>query len=238
MEKLRLRAFLTGNKLHIVDQQHVNGSIALAKIDNAIVPHRIDHLVHEALGRDVRQLQVAVVPQNILTDRVHQMRFAEPHAAIDKQRVVRSRGRLGNRTAGGMGELVRRAHDESVEGVARIEPGGARSRDIDGAGLERCRFLRSELHCRIIRRRVREKMHGQIRTLQLAHRFADHARVVFCQPVFEQAVRDADCHRRPIVRHERRRPEPGVKAVPVDLGFDARKDFFPEVHWLPKNRVR
>ena len=36
-------------------------AIALAEIEDAIVAHRVDHLVHESLGRDVGELQIAIV---------------------------------------------------------------------------------------------------------------------------------------------------------------------------------
>ncbi len=59
VEELGLRAFLAGEELDIVDEQHVDVAIALAEVEHALVAHRVDHLVHEALGRDVGQLQVA-----------------------------------------------------------------------------------------------------------------------------------------------------------------------------------
>ena len=56
-----------------------------------------------------------------MPDRVHQMRLAETHAAVDEQRVVGARRRFGDRAAGRVRELVRRADDERVEGVAGAE---------------------------------------------------------------------------------------------------------------------
>ena len=47
----------------------------------------------------------------------------EPHAAVDEQRVVRTRRRLGDRAARGVRELIRGADDERVEGVAGVQPG-------------------------------------------------------------------------------------------------------------------
>ena len=82
-------------------------AIALAEIDHAVVADRVDHLVHEPLGRDVGQLQVAIVLQHVVPDRVHQVRLAETHAAVDEQRVVRARRRLGDRAARGVRELIR-----------------------------------------------------------------------------------------------------------------------------------
>src|SRR6188508_41923 len=50
------------------------------------------------------------------------MRLAETDAAVDEQRVVRTRRRFGDGAAGGMRELVGGSDDEGVEGVAGPEP--------------------------------------------------------------------------------------------------------------------
>ena len=57
VEELGLRAFLAGDELDVVHQQHVDAAIALAEVEDAVVADRVDHLVHEPLGRDVGQLQ-------------------------------------------------------------------------------------------------------------------------------------------------------------------------------------
>ena len=141
VEELGLRAFLAGEKLDVVDQQHVDAAIALAEIEDPIVADGVDHLVHEPLGRDVGQLQVAIVPQHVVPDRVHQVGLAQTHPAVDEQRVVRARRRFRDRAAGRVRELVRRADDEGVEGVAGVQPGRARSSSTGGGGV-RARPLR------------------------------------------------------------------------------------------------
>ena len=55
---------------------------------------------------------------------MHQVGLAEPDAAIKEQRVERAEpdgrdGGLGDAPGGGMGELVRLADDEMIEGEAR-----------------------------------------------------------------------------------------------------------------------
>ena len=49
------------------------------------------------------------------------MGLAQPGVAVDEQRVVRPGRRLGHRQRGGVGEPVRRAGDEGLEGVAGVE---------------------------------------------------------------------------------------------------------------------
>ena len=72
---------------------------------------------------------------HVLRDRLQEMRLAEPGAAVDEERVVRLRRRFGDRERRCVREAVRRADDEGVEGVLRVEaaalragPGSARSR--------------------------------------------------------------------------------------------------------------
>ena len=71
--------------------------------------------------------------QHVVPDRVHQMRLAETHAAVDEERVVRARRGLGNGAAGRMRELIRRSDDERVERVAGVQaadgPAGALEAD-------------------------------------------------------------------------------------------------------------
>jgi hypothetical protein len=97
VEKLCLRAFFSRHELNVVHEQHVHAAIPLTKIEDAIVAKRIDHLVHEPLGRDVGELQRRIVLQHVLPDCVHEMRLAETHPAINEQRVVGTGRRLRRR---------------------------------------------------------------------------------------------------------------------------------------------
>ena len=63
VEELGLRAFLASEELDVIDEQHVDGAVALAEVEHAVVADGVDHLVHEPLGRDVGQLVVLVVVQ-------------------------------------------------------------------------------------------------------------------------------------------------------------------------------
>jgi hypothetical protein len=49
MKKFVLSTLFSSQKLHIVHQQDIDAAIPLAEIDQAVVPHRIDHLVHKPL---------------------------------------------------------------------------------------------------------------------------------------------------------------------------------------------
>ena len=95
--------------------------------------------------------------QHVVTDRVHQVRLAETHAAVDEQRVVRTRRRFGDGAARGVRELVRRADDEGVEGVAGIEAGrpGLRRRRRGRFRAPRLRPALSGIGATVGRRRRR-----------------------------------------------------------------------------------
>ena len=63
------------------------------------------------------------------------MGLAEPHAAVQEQRVVRMAGTLRDREARGVGEAVRGADDEVREGVASVDVAGA-ALAADARGLD------------------------------------------------------------------------------------------------------
>ena len=65
-----------------------------------------------------------------MRDRVHEMRLAEPDAAVEEERVVGAGRRFGDGAGRGVRELVRGADDEGVEGEARVQ----RSSGVAGAG--------------------------------------------------------------------------------------------------------
>ena len=134
-----------------------------------------------------------------MPDGVHQVRLAEPHTAVDEQRVVGPRRRLGDRATRGVRKLIRRSDDERVEGVARIEAGwpgaaAARRRRIEGdaasCGLSGDRGLIGLAVRHEIDRQVRPRCTSAIAS-------ADDAGVVLGEPVLEERVRHADGDRRP-----------------------------------------
>ena len=108
-------------ELDVVDQEHVVGAVALLEPLDPLVAQRVDEVVHERLGGDVADREVERVPADVVRDRVQQMRLAEPRVAVDEERVVGLRRRLGDRERSGVREAVRRADHERVEGVLRVD---------------------------------------------------------------------------------------------------------------------
>ncbi len=218
VEELLLRPILAGDELDVVDQEHVDQAVLLAKGLEAIEADRVDHLVDEAVGRDVEDVQPLLARQDVVADRVHEVGLAEPDAAVDEERVVGLRGDLGDGAGGGMRELVRGADDEALEGVLGVEVGGV--------PVGRRGRLRAQ-GCLILRPLLED--HMSLTPPDLGQGLLEHAQVVLAQPLSKLRVRYGDAQRVAVLREKARGPKPRGEAVSVDLAFDTRQDFIPQV---------
>ena len=106
MEELFLGALLAGEELDVVDEEQVDGAIALPELRGLVVPDGRDQVVGELLAREVLDPEVGVALGEAVADSLEQMRLAEAHASVDEQGVVRLGRRVGDRQAGRLGELV------------------------------------------------------------------------------------------------------------------------------------
>src|SRR6266545_4582310 len=122
VEELLLDPLLVLEELDVVDQEQVVGAVALLEALDPLVPQRVDEVVHEGLARHVAHRELALVLADVLRDRLQEVGLAEPGAAVDEERVVRLRRRLGDGQRGRVCEAVRRADHERVERVLRVEP--------------------------------------------------------------------------------------------------------------------
>jgi len=82
VEELFLRAFLAGDELDIIHQEHIHRAEPVAKTDHAIEAQRIDQFVCEFLGADVREASRRIALLDQMPDRLHQVRLSHSHAAI------------------------------------------------------------------------------------------------------------------------------------------------------------
>ena len=123
VEELLLDPLLALDELDVVDEQHVVVAVAaLEPLDPcSALTHGVDELVHERLARHVARREAFRVLTDVVADRLQEVRLAEAGAAVDEERVVRLRRRLGDRERGRMCEAVRRADHEEVERVLRVE---------------------------------------------------------------------------------------------------------------------
>ena len=120
VEELFLRAALAAEELDVVDQQQVERAVIALEIVERLVLVGAHDVGHVRLGMDVADLRGRILLQDLVADRLDQVRLAEAHAAVDEQRVVRRR-MLGDLHAGGARELVGLAGDEGAERERRIE---------------------------------------------------------------------------------------------------------------------
>ena len=76
-----------------------------------------------SLHRDAEDLAVRVLLEDVVADGVHEVRFPQPRAAVDKKGVVDLPGIVRHRQAGGVGRPVVVADDEGIEGVGGVKMG-------------------------------------------------------------------------------------------------------------------
>lgn len=226
MEELGLRALHAGQELDVVHEQHVHGPVALAEFVHAVVLHRVHHLVLEPLGRDVGQVHLRVMRQDVMPDGVHQVRLPQPDAAVDEQGVVRAGRHLGHRPARGFGKLVRGAHDEGIERVTGIE---AAERGNRGGRRIRARRNRLVVSSRGGLDRFGHIPNAASGAADFRQRLIDDGGVVPFQPSMHQRVSDPDEDRPFVVAFQTGRLEPRVERVLVDLGRDPLEHQLPDV---------
>ncbi len=123
VEKFFLNAFLAGEKLDVVNEEHVGLAVFLAELGELVVLDAVNVFVGEFLGRKVgdRAPFLFAECRNLLADGVKQMRLSQPDTAIKKQRVVGFSGSLGNGLGSCIGEIVVVADDERIKRVLGIE---------------------------------------------------------------------------------------------------------------------
>ena len=124
VEEFFLRGLLIGKKLNVVDQKHVHRAHAVAKLHRLLARDGLDHLVGEVLAGGEQDPAFRVFLHDEVRDGVHQMGFAESHAAVDEQRVVRVGRRFGYRHAGVERHAVAVADDEGFKGIFRVQGRG------------------------------------------------------------------------------------------------------------------
>ena len=120
VEELLLGRVLARDELDVVHQEHVELAVAALELVHALEAQGVDQVVQEPLGRQVEHSRVGIAAQDLLGDRVHQVRLAEADAAVEEERVVGARRRLRDGARRGVGELVGGSDDEGVEREARI----------------------------------------------------------------------------------------------------------------------
>ena len=122
VEELLLRVVLADQELQVIHHQHMDRAQLRLELHGVVAAQRRDEAVHEFLRRHIGDGEVRILLAERPGDGVHQMRLAQAHAAIKKQRVETGLGRaLGHAAGAGMSEFIGLADNEAVEGEAWIE---------------------------------------------------------------------------------------------------------------------
>ena len=121
VEKLLLRGFPARNELDVINHQQIHHPQLRTKLIGFLLLNRLDHLVHKAFAGHIEDPLRRVFLVHIIADGLHQVRFPQPHAAVDKQRIVGFSGRFRRSECRGPGEPVAVSGNKGVESVFGIE---------------------------------------------------------------------------------------------------------------------
>ena len=121
VKELLLRRLPATDELHVIDHQHVHGAELFLEGHGVLGPQRTDELVHEFFGRQIDHLAARRALADLPGNGMHEMSLAEPDPAIEKQGIERYRVGLGHAPCRRIGQLVRLADDEILEGEAQVE---------------------------------------------------------------------------------------------------------------------
>jgi hypothetical protein len=97
---------LLRKELNVVDEQGIHRTVVLHEVLHGALLERFDHVLNEALRVKIDHLGIGIFIQHTVADRLHEMRLAQAHPAIEQQRVVRLAGVGRNLQGGGLGQLV------------------------------------------------------------------------------------------------------------------------------------
>ena len=121
MEELLLGGILAVDELHVIDHQHVHRAEQILKRHGVLEPQRADELVHELFGGKVDHTPAGGALADIPGQGMHEMGLAEPHPAIEKQRIKGHLVGFRHAAGGGEGQLVGLADDEIGKRIIGIE---------------------------------------------------------------------------------------------------------------------
>ncbi len=99
VKKFFLRAFLAGDELNVVHQQHVHRAEAVAETDHAVEAQRVDHFVGEFFRADVGEAQRGIALLDLWPTACIKCVLPMPTPPYKEQRVVGFRRLLGHGAA-------------------------------------------------------------------------------------------------------------------------------------------
>ena len=123
MEKLVLRLLFSGEKLYIIDDEEINGAVAVFELIDCAILDRGNQFLGEFLACGVEDAFFGVFGKDVVAHGLEEVGFAESHAAIEEEGIVGFTEIAAYREACRMSEIVVASHNEIREGVAGVEIG-------------------------------------------------------------------------------------------------------------------
>ena len=124
MKEFFLGAVFACDELHIINHQDIDGTKDFFEIHHLAITQGLHETVHELFRRQVKNIHVRSALSQFAGDGVHQVGFAQPHAAIQKQRVECDRPAFGDAFGRRMRQLIGLAHDKIVKAETRVKRRG------------------------------------------------------------------------------------------------------------------
>ena len=161
----------------------------------------------------------------MVADRLEEVGFSQPAAAVDEERVVGPRRGLGHGHRGRVRKLVVRADHERVECIARVHP-----RRTRGGGFFLCGPVGgSRANRQIVIRGDGGEMHGSHRGDDLPDRFFQDGKIVALDEKLVDRVRHAKRDRVPVVRRSGDPREPALVSVRTHSPANPRGNVRPNI---------
>ena len=262
VEELLLELLAALEELDVVDEQDVDLAVAAAEGVAGVVADRVDELVHQRLGGDVPDAAQLVDVPDVVADRVEEVGLAQPGGPVDEERVVGPGRVLGDRERGGVGEPVRRADHEAVEGVPGVQRGPRRRasprrgrarprarRRAAGPGTAAGTMLsigaRRAHHDGVVAagRGVDDQLDRELAAGGVVEQVGQQPRVARADPLAGHRVRDREDEDVAVAAHRADLSEPGVPGAFGQLRAQRRAAGVPEVgrqrrHHGRRGRIR
>ena len=121
VEKFLLNAFLAGEELDVVNQQHVRLAVFFAEFDELVVLNSINVFVCEFFGGEIGHARALFVADDVLADGMEQMGLAQADAAVEEERIVGFAGHLCDGEGCRVGKIVVVADNERFKSVFGIK---------------------------------------------------------------------------------------------------------------------
>src|SRR4030043_1152353 len=124
MEEFYLRSLLAGDKLNVVNEEHLYAPKLLSKPVHTLESYGVDEFVGELFGGEVTDLgRVGNRPglYYSMANGIEKMRLAQTDASVDEEWIVSPPRRVGYCLGWGRGKLISPPDPKIIKGIAGVE---------------------------------------------------------------------------------------------------------------------